>query len=375
MLLARAAHSHLAGRVDRVLQNAGIKHTRRDSILTITAPNSSARGHVAKVLLMGLSPVERKLVQLGGGHLAHLFGGPDVDQYAKIVETEWFDRALAGDEFSIYFQPIVDLKANRTFAYESLIRLEGDRLHNGADIVEAATMRGQILEFDSYARIKAVQTAAKQQLPNTQLFVNFFPSAVYDPGPCLESMIAAVSESSYRPQDIVFEILECDQITNVEHTRTICQFFRRQGFRYALDDLGAGTNGVDMIEMLEPDYVKIDKSIIWNLSQPVQRSLLDRAVSLAAKAGAAVIAEGIETPQMATAVKSLGIHMMQGYFFGKPNPVMRDEMNLSGAADLRTLAQVMQIPQASPEPAVAPTSSSSLELVPVSSANNRRTPS
>ncbi|MCX6598480.1 MAG: EAL domain-containing protein [Acidobacteria bacterium] len=359
----------------RVLQNAGIKHSRRDSILTITAPNSSARGHVAKVLMMGLMPVERKLVQLGGGHLSHLFGGPDVDQYVKIVESEWFDRAMAADEFSIYFQPIVDLKANRTFAYECLIRLEGDKLHNGAEIVEAASIRGQVLEFDSYARVKAVETATKQHLPNTELFVNFFPSAVYDPGPCLESMIEAVSRSGYRPQDIVFEILECDQITNVDHTRSICQYFRQKGFRYALDDLGVGTNGVDMIEILEPDYVKIDKSIIWNLSQPAQRSLLDRAVSAAANVQAAVIAEGIESPQMATTVKNLGVHMMQGYFFGKPNPVMRDEMNLSGAADLRTLAQVMKIPQGIAEPAGEPTSSSQLELVPVSSASSRRTPS
>ena len=373
--MARAAHPHLAGVVARVLHNAGIKHTRRESLLTITAPNSPARAHVAKVLLMGLTPVERKLVQLGGGHLTHLFGGPDVDQYGKIVETEWFDRALAADEFSIYFQPLVDLKANRTFAYESLIRLEGDKLHNGADIVDAATIRGQVLEFDGYARVKAVETASRQRIPGTQLFVNFFPSAVYDPAPCLEAMIAAVSKSGYQPGDIVFEILECDQITNVEHTRTICDYFRQQGFRYALDDLGVGTNGVEMIDLLQPDYVKIDKSIIWNLSQAAPRMVLDQALAAAARVGAGVIAEGIESPQMATAVKSLGIHMMQGYFFGKPNPVMRDEMNLTGAADLRTLAQVMTIPAAPAAADAEATSSSAPELVPVSSVGSRRTPS
>ena len=376
VLLARAAHPHLAERVARVLQNAGIKHARRDSIVTITAPNSSARGHVAKVLLMGLAPVERKLVQLGGGHLSHLFGGPDVDQYVKIVESEWFDQALAGDEFSIYFQPIVDLKANRTFAYEALIRLESDRLYNGADIVEAASIRGQVLEFDSYARVKAVQAATRQQVPNTELFVNFFPSAIYDPGPCLEAMNQAVSHSGYRPQDIVFEILECDQITNVEHTRTICEFFRQCGFRYALDDLGVGANGVDMIEVLQPDYVKIDKSIIWNLNQAAERNLLDRAIAAAAQVNATVIAEGIESPQMATTAKNLGVYMMQGYFFGKPNPVMRDEMNLTGVADLRTLASVVNPAHNNPEPDAATgkeTTSSERELVPVSSARNRRT--
>jgi EAL domain-containing protein (putative c-di-GMP-specific phosphodiesterase class I) len=294
-----------------------------------------------ELLCQNLSAVERKLVRMGPGRLTHIFGAPDLDTYLEILRTEWFDAALESDRFTIYFQPIVDVTVGRPLAYECLIRLEAERIYNGGEIVNAAQIRNRILDFDNYARDRAIRSAAQYKPEGVKLFVNFFPSAMYDPAPCLRSTIDAIRDTGLKPGDVVFEIIECDPLTNPDHTRRICDFFRAEGFSYAIDDLGIGTNTIDMIPTLKPNFIKVDKSVIWNLSDPARRDMLARAVLLARDCGAQIIAEGIESLQHVRIVRDLGIHLMQGYCFGKPSPVMRSDRDSDMLRDLLRLSEVL----------------------------------
>lgn len=367
-LLAYAAHVKLADHIEHLLAVAQISYYRDDCLIVMQTPTPADRRAAINSLHRGLGAIEKKFIKIGRGSISHLFGAPDLEVYSEIVNTEWFDYALAGDRFTIYYQPIVDVTSGAAFAHECLIRLELDRIYNGGEIVSAATLRGDILNFDSYARNKAIRSAASQPRHGTKLFINFFPSAMYDPGPCLESTVSAIREAGLNPSDIVFEIIECDQITNPGHTRQICDFFRCEGFLYAIDDLGSGTNGLETILALQPDYIKIDKSIIWNLGDQARRETIKRAVELAGQVNAEVIAEGIETPEQARQVKKYGIHLMQGYCLGKPSPVMDGGTLQKGAGsrNVQDLLQLSTVVTASSEQAVAS------ERAPTSSSRSRR---
>ncbi|MDX2181316.1 MAG: EAL domain-containing protein [Bryobacteraceae bacterium] len=340
-ILAYAAHPRLAGRLGEAFQRIGIPFRLEGALVTVNAPTPAERRRVVDVMTSSLSPVERKLIRVSRNRLSHIFGAPDLEIYSQIVDTEWFERALEEDQFTMYFQPIVDVRKGECFAYECLIRLEGDRIYNGGEIVNAALMRNGILEFDTYARAKAIRSASLQKPRDSKLFINFFPSAMYDPEPCLATTLAELEASGIPGADIVFEIIECDQLTNPEHTRRICSYLRARGFQFAIDDLGVGTNSLDMILALEPNYIKIDKSIVWDLHDFRKRETVEQAVRLAAELGAGLIAEGIESAQMAADVRAMGIYLMQGYCFGRPQPAMRDNESAAVVRDLLRLSEVI----------------------------------
>ncbi len=367
LLLAYAADLNLARRLGQILESQSIRYEIEDRLLMFGV-RPERRLRLLQHLQETLNPVERKLIRIGPGLLSHIFAAPDLDTYAEILRTDWFETALAQEQFVIYYQPIVDVTQGQAFAYECLIRLEADRVYNGGEIINAASIRGQIVEFDSFARLHTIRSARVQHQPGRKVFLNFFPSAIYDPAACLEATIAVATELGFQPAELVFEIIECDPVTNPAHTRSISEYLRQRGFLFAIDDLGIGTNTLDMILELKPDFIKVDKSVIWNLSDPARREFLTRAVDLGQDIGASVIAEGIESIQQAREARQFGITLMQGYGFGKPSPVMSFQSALLANTNLASLADALH----STEP-VTSSSAPAPALVPVSASRTRRT--
>lgn len=364
LYVACAGSARLADRLSAVLHRSATPHRITDGLVVVRARTPLERRTVAEILDHGLTEVEKRLIRVGHGRVAQFFGAPDLRTYLEIARSQWFDVALAQDTFTIYYQPIVDLRQGRNVAFECLIRLEGERIVSGGEIVDAASMRGEVLQFDTYAREKAIRSASKQPRQDAKLFINFFPSAIFDPGPCLKSTVRAIEETGFSPSEIVFEIVECDPFTDYGHTRRLCDYFRSQGFRYAIDDLGAGTNTLDLIQTLKPDYVKLDRSIVWNLDESRNQETVRRAVSLASEHGGELIAEGVETPEQALQIRSYGVFLMQGYCFGKPAPEMRDGANRAVIRDLIRLADAVTSSSAVvPETAAVPVSSSRIRSI------------
>src|SRR5579862_1542694 len=100
-----------------------------------------------------------------------------LDDWWKVRETAWFEKALAEDSFTTWFQPIVDTSDGQILAHECLIRLCTERTWYGREILEAARLRGEIGEFDEYARSLSIRSAASQSC-HLRYFVNFLPGAV-----------------------------------------------------------------------------------------------------------------------------------------------------------------------------------------------------
>jgi EAL domain-containing protein (putative c-di-GMP-specific phosphodiesterase class I) len=285
---------------------------------------SSNQDGVIRELKKRLSDAERADIRVTRSRGAAVMAAATLDQWDRHLDTSWFERAVEADAFTTFFQPIVDTKANRVFAHECLIRLFADRPYNGGEIMEAAIGRGRVHLFDSYARRLSIRSAAVGHQPGTKVFVNFMPSSIYDPAHCMRSTLSELAKTNLQPNDIVFEVVEAEHVRDVKHLKSICDFYRRENFGFALDDVGTGSNSFQMICDLNPDYIKLDKSLVSKLEQPMYYSAIGKLVEFAHQYSLNVIAEGIEEAASVDRLQSLGVRLMQGYYFGKPAAQMVD---------------------------------------------------
>jgi EAL domain-containing protein (putative c-di-GMP-specific phosphodiesterase class I) len=274
-----------------------------------------------------LSEAERADIRVSRERGAGLLAALPLDEYARGLDSAWFEEALRRDTFTTFFQPIVDTRTSNAFAHECLIRLFADRPYTGGEIIDAAFARGSIHLFDAYARRLSIRKAGQQFIPGTKVFINFMPSSIYDPAFCMASTLEEMSKTILKPADIVFEVVESDEVRDVKHLQKICDYYRKEGFGFALDDVGTGTSSLQMACDLKPDYVKLDKSLISKMNEPMYRSMVEKMGEFANGSGIQVIGEGVENAETAEMLHSAGIHLMQGWHFGKPAAQMLSQIS------------------------------------------------
>lgn len=221
-------------------------------------------------------------------------------------------------DFTMAFQPILDLVAGRVWAYEALVR--GPRGENAQSVLSQVDKqwRGR---FDQAARVKAIELAARlfPRGNKVKLCINFMPNAVHDPAACLRTSMLAASRTGMMCEDIIFEFSEQEEIRDLPHVQGIVDVYRRQGFMTAIDDFGSGYAGLKLLASVQPDILKLDMSLIRNIdSSPGRHAILGGIIGIASTLGIALVAEGVETEEEVRLLSSGGIRLFQGYRFAKP---------------------------------------------------------
>ncbi|MFV3074370.1 EAL domain-containing protein [Niveispirillum fermenti] len=236
------------------------------------------------------------------------------------VKGQWLVTMLEQDRLFSMLQPICRPDGS-LFGYEALLR---GREENG-DIVSAGSLftvaadTQLMFTLDLAARRQAITAFARRRARGMKLFVNFNPSSIYDPAYCLRTTHTFVRDMGLNPADIVFEVTETTEVKDQAHLRGILAFYRQAGFRVALDDIGAGFSGLNMLQELRPDYVKIDMALIRDIDQDhYKQSIVRHLVGIANDTGARIVAEGIETDTERAWVADAGVDLMQGYLLGRP---------------------------------------------------------
>ncbi len=220
-------------------------------------------------------------------------------------------------EFSMAFQPIVDARLQRVFAYEALVR--------GADRSGAAAVLSQVDEtnrysFDQQCRVKAIELAAALKIAETGagLSINFLPSAVYEPAACIKLTLETARRVGFPLHQIIFEFTESEQV-NPEHLSRIIACYRKMGFITAVDDFGAGYSGLNLLARFQPDLIKLDMELVRGVdADPVRRALIEGVMLTCRRIGVAVLAEGIETEGEAETLREMGVRLLQGYWYARP---------------------------------------------------------
>ena len=225
-----------------------------------------------------------------------------------------------GGHLRAVYQPILDLVTGQVTGYEGLSRPCGP-----ADGLSPAELFGGTLsgtlrhKLESLARQTIVQSSAHVRVSGELLFVNCSPSVLLRSGEVAELRRLVDANALLEPQDIVIEVTEDPQPIDEASLASVVRELQAEGFQVALDDLGAGGNGLGRVARVRPDWVKLDRALIDGLDQDAERrQLVGFLARMASEIGASVVAEGIETMDELAAVIRLGISHGQGFGLGKP---------------------------------------------------------
>lgn len=245
--------------------------------------------------------------------------------------SQWEDILGAGDLLDVlrngrivtHFQPIVDYAAKSVYACECLsrgVRSDGERI-NPAELFGKAKKAGLIFNLDKLCRQSAIVSGASL-CGSGRLFINFIPTAIYNPEHCLQTTTALVEEYGEAPEKIVFEVVESESVTDLRHLQGILDYYRERGFRTALDDVGSGYSSLNRLIGLRPDYVKLDIGLVRDIhKEPMKQHVFEAIETICRRSGIEMLAEGIEHAEEVAFFHNAGVRLMQGYFFAKPAEV------------------------------------------------------
>jgi EAL domain-containing protein (putative c-di-GMP-specific phosphodiesterase class I) len=230
-------------------------------------------------------------------------------------------------EFTMAFQPFVEVGVDRVFGYEALVRgLHGE---SAAEILAKVTDSNRY-SFDQACRIKAIHLACELGLVGV-LSINFMPNAIYRPETCIRTTLEAAAELGFDQTRLMFEVNEGEQVIDRQHLRNIFAEYKRHGFKTAIDDFGAGYAGLNLLAQFQPDFIKLDMELVRDIDKDrVRQAIVSGIVETCRLLDMRIIAEGIESKAEFEFLRDKGIQLFQGYLFARPAYRALPEVSIAG---------------------------------------------
>jgi len=241
-----------------------------------------------------------------------------ISEIEDILEMKWIDEVIRKKSVISYSQPIVDA-SEEIYAYEILSRFprEDGTLIYPNEIFTAARSRGRLYALDRICRMAAVSYAA---VLKKKTFINFIPTSIYSPEFCLQTTVQLANQLGINPNQFVFEVVESNKVDDIDHLKSILNYYKQKGFQYALDDVGEGYNTLEMLADLQPHYMKLDIKYVQGVSKDSEKQTVAKQfLAKAFEVNATPLAEGIESREDFEWLKENGYQLFQGYLFGKPS--------------------------------------------------------
>lgn len=244
-----------------------------------------------------------------------------LDNFINFSRSDWLLDLLSQERITTHFQPIVYTSdTSKIFAQEALLRgidEQGNLIPPGRIFAQAESA-GMIFQVDALARTRAIREAKLHDMKEI-LFINFSPTAVYDPATCLRMTVRAIDEAGIPHSNIVFEVAESQHPPDMAHLMRILEFYREAGFLIALDDFGSGASNLNLLHQLRPDFLKLDMQLIRNVHQDSYKALItEKMLEIACKLEIRTVAEGVETVEELEWLRQRGATFVQGYLIAKP---------------------------------------------------------
>lgn len=237
----------------------------------------------------------------------------------QMLENDWLPAALESRAFTPFLQPVLDLKTERVIGFEALVRYRhAEGVKSAYDIIMAARAYGQIALFDVRSREAALFEGFPQLLSHELLFVNYMPDAEQDPEAALADCLDTALLADVPLKNIVFEFVESESHPDIHALQRIAKGLQAEGAKVAIDDLGSGHSALAYIDHIQPDIVKLDRSLMNLQNRRASRRMLEGIVEYAHEANIEVVIEGIETIEQLRLSQEIGAAMGQGWLIGKP---------------------------------------------------------
>jgi len=257
----------------------------------------------------------------GRGMFRFFERGMDAQMQARRALECDLRTALAGGEFELYYQPVVDLASNEISGLEALIRWHHPEkgMIPPNTFIPLAEEIGLIVPIGEWAIREACTTAASWPR-ELKVAVNLSPAQFRSPG-LLQVIVEALATSGLSPVRLELEITETILLQDSEATLATLYRLRELGVRVAMDDFGTGYSSLSYLQSFPFDKIKIDRSFVKDIAESTGSLNIVRAVAALAKGlGMAATAEGVETQAQLDKIRGEGCSEMQGFLFSIPLP-------------------------------------------------------
>ncbi len=236
------------------------------------------------------------------------------------ARTDWFPEFLSHGLMRPHFQPIVELETGRAYGREALMRGKlGTVEVRGGELLAAAEAHDALYSFDARARAAALEIGLPLMPEGEILFVNVDPRAVLDVESSLRTTWPLAGRLGADPSRICLELVRPERCPDRDLLEDLVAAHRKRGALIALDDLSGGTDSLAFLELLKPDFAKIDNKMTAGIQYSEgRRRLVAALVECAHECKARVVAEGIERVGEFEAMRDLGVDFGQGFYFGQP---------------------------------------------------------
>lgn len=236
----------------------------------------------------------------------------------------WLPNAVANGEIQVYFQPIIDASGGGIAGFEALARWQHPELGwvPPPEFICAAIETGCIRELT----LGMLRSASRAFIPylkansHPYLAVNVSVSDINtDDFP--EHVAAILAEEGMPAERLVLEVTEDMLLGDGGNAPQVLSRLRALGLRIAIDDFGTGYSSMSYLSSFMVNIIKIDQSFVRNLANsPSDQKIVRAIVSMAADLELSVVTEGVETPEQLELLRQMGCELLQGYFYGRPQP-------------------------------------------------------
>jgi diguanylate cyclase (GGDEF)-like protein len=276
------------------------------------------------------------------------------EEMAQVVESRRIleldlRKALANEEFELFFQPLVNLKSGRISTCEALLRWNHPvrGTVSPTDIIPVAEDMGLIVDLGRWILRKACMECMKWP-EGVSVAVNFSPQQFHQRD-VLSEVRYALEVSGLQANRLEIEITESSLLRNTQLTHDVLSQLHSLGVRISLDDFGTGYSSLSYLHNFPLQKVKIDRSFLEGIDNDRPLTLLRGVARLSADLGMSVVVEGIETNEQLELISADGaVTEAQGYLFSPPVPAVRVRQLLNASHGRRPPeGQLVSVPSRS----------------------------
>jgi diguanylate cyclase (GGDEF)-like protein len=254
--------------------------------------------------------------------------------FSKEVKTQSIERlslesalrrALEREQFSLHYQPKVDMETGQITGVEALLRWNHPDLGSvsPAQFIPLAEETGLIVPIGRWVLNEACAQAMAWQrrgLLPLSMAVNLSPRQFADEH-LLQDVDEALAASGMSPVLLQLEVTESMMMRNVGRALKVLDAIQSRGIRLAIDDFGTGYSSMSLMKHFPIDTIKIDRSFVRDLPQDSEDQAIAQAIISMGKAlGMTVVAEGVENAEQEAFLRTHGCDEMQGFLISKPLP-------------------------------------------------------